>query len=61
MKKHFLSLVLSLSIASAMAQSAMTPEQLLKVARVSAIGVTKDGKNLVYRTSIPDLVTPNYS
>ncbi len=55
MKKQFLSLILCLSIASAIAQSAMTPEQLLKVARVSAIGVTKDGKNLVYRTSIPDL------
>ena len=55
MKKQFLSLILCLSIASAMAQSAMTPEQLLKVARVSAIGVTKDGKNLVYRTSVPDL------
>ena len=55
MKKIFFSLILSAALGNVMAQSAMSPEQLLKVARVSAVGVTKDGKNLVYRASVPDL------
>lgn len=37
------------------AQEVMTPELLLQLGRVSPIGLTKDGKNLVYRVSTPDL------
>lgn len=37
------------------AQEVMTPELLLQLGRVSPIGLTKDGKNLMYRVSTPDL------
>ncbi len=37
------------------AQEVMTPELLLQLGRVSPIGLTKDGKNLVYRVSTPDM------
>ena len=33
----------------------MTPEQLWKLGRVSGVGITKDGNNVVYRVSTPNL------
>jgi hypothetical protein len=33
----------------------MTPELLWKLGRVSGIGITKDGKSVVYAVSIPDM------
>jgi dipeptidyl aminopeptidase/acylaminoacyl peptidase len=35
----------------------MTPEQLIELNRVSAVGVTNDGKQVIYRTSTFDLKT----
>src|SRR6478736_6652301 len=35
-------------------QNKMTPELLWKLGRVSGVGVTKDGKNVVYKVSTPD-------
>jgi dipeptidyl aminopeptidase/acylaminoacyl peptidase len=39
----------------ASAQSRMTPETLWKLGRVSAIGITKDNRNVVYRVSTPSV------
>jgi len=35
----------------------MTPEQLIELKRVSAIGLSKDGKRVIYQTSTFDLTT----
>ncbi len=40
---------------SAAAQQNMTPELLWKLGRVSPVGISKDGKNIVYRVSIPNM------
>lgn len=37
------------------AQEVMTPELLWKLGRVSAVGITKEGKSLVYKVSTPDV------
>ncbi|WP_306352066.1 alpha/beta hydrolase family protein [Flavobacterium sp. '19STA2R22 D10 B1'] len=42
-----------ISINSTMAQEVMTPEALLKLGRVSAMGISKDGKNIIYKVSTP--------
>jgi hypothetical protein len=49
--------LIALSIVSSImtAQEVMTPELLLQLGRVSAIGISKDGKNLIYRVSTPDM------
>jgi dipeptidyl aminopeptidase/acylaminoacyl peptidase len=39
----------------AVAQAPLTPEQLLSIGRVGAVGITKDGKSVVYRVSVPDI------
>ncbi len=48
MKKIFL-FALSLASLSAFSQDVMTKELLWKLGRVTPIGVTKDGKNLIYK------------
>ncbi|MDM1345546.1 S9 family peptidase [Myroides marinus] len=50
MKKIFL-FALSLASLSAFSQEVMTKELLWKLGRVSPIGVTKDGKNLIFKVS----------
>ncbi|EPH08612.1 hypothetical protein HMPREF9713_03069 [Myroides odoratimimus CCUG 12700] len=50
MKKIFL-FALSLASLSAFSQEVMTKELLWKLGRVSPVGVTKDGKNLIYKVS----------
>lgn len=40
---------------TASAQQNMTPELLWKLGRVSALGITKDGKNIVYKVSTPNV------
>ena len=40
---------------SASAQQHMTPELLWKLGRVSALGISKDGKNIVYKVSVPSV------
>lgn len=40
---------------TASAQQAMTPELLWKLGRVSAMGISTDGKSIVYKVSTPDV------
>lgn len=40
---------------SAAAQQHMTPELLWQMGRVSTLGISKDGKNIIYRVSVPDM------
>lgn len=42
-------------VSSAVAQGLLSPEQLWSMGRVSALGVTTDGKSVVYKVSIPDM------
>ncbi len=37
------------------AQQILTPELLWKLGRVSALGISKDGKNVIYKVSVPSL------
>ena len=54
--KKLLILALSVVATSTMnAQEVMTPELLLQLGRVSPVGITKDGKNIIYRVSVPDM------
>ena len=48
-------ILLLLCPAFVVAQSALTPEQLLSIGRVSPLGISKDGKSLIYRVSVPDI------
>lgn len=50
-------LIFSLSLIglSAMAQNTLTPETLWKLGRVSALGISKDGKNVIYKVSTPSM------
>ncbi len=54
MKKIIVSLLLTISI-NAMAQNTMTPELLWKLGRITALGVTKDEKNVIYKVSTPSV------
>lgn len=40
---------------SANAQNTMTPELLWKLGRISPLGISTDGKNLIYKVSIPNM------
>ncbi len=51
MQKIISSILFSLLFLSAFAQKVMTPETLIQLNRVSGIGLTKDGNNVVYRVS----------
>ncbi|GEP49756.1 peptidase S9 [Flavobacterium noncentrifugens] len=56
MTKKLLFLTLTMmSMTAVEAQNLMTPELLWKLARVSAMGISKDGKNLVYKVSTPSV------
>jgi len=55
MKKFLVATVVTLMLFSAFGQNVMTPELLWKLGRVSAIGMTKDGQNIVYRVTIPSV------
>lgn len=55
MKKQFLLIVLVMAGLSASAQNVMTPELLWKLGRVSVLGISKDGKNIVYKVSTPSV------
>lgn len=54
MKKILLFPLLMLSL-NTMAQNVMTPELLWKLGRVTPLGLSKDGKNIVYQVSTPDV------
>src|SRR5690242_18252592 len=53
MNRFFL-IIFTASCCSIEAQSLMTPELLWKLGRVSGLGVTPDGKNVVYSVNTPD-------
>jgi dipeptidyl aminopeptidase/acylaminoacyl peptidase len=57
MKKIFLFSIAVIFCFTAVAQDRMTPELLWKLGRVSALGLSKDGKNLIYSVSIPDVAS----
>ena len=40
---------------NAMAQNVMTPELLWKLGRVTPLGISKDGKNIVYKVATPSI------
>jgi dipeptidyl aminopeptidase/acylaminoacyl peptidase len=44
-----------------MAQNVMSPELLWKLGRVSALGISKDGKNIVYKVTTPSVEENNSS
>lgn len=52
--KKLLLLTVSIMGLTASAQQVMTPELLWKLGRVSTLGITKDGKNIVYKVSTPN-------
>ena len=37
------------------AQEIMSPEKLWELGRVSALGISKDGKSIIYKVSKPDM------
>ncbi|MFV8353009.1 alpha/beta fold hydrolase [Flavobacterium sp. XS2P14] len=51
--KKILFIPLSLMSLNAMAQNIMTPELLWKLGRVTPLGISKDGKNIVYKVTTP--------
>ncbi|ESU24382.1 peptidase S9 prolyl oligopeptidase [Flavobacterium enshiense DK69] len=53
--KKLLILTLGMMGLSASAQDVMTPELLWKLGRVTPIGLSKDGKNIVYKVSTPSV------
>ena len=55
MYKKLLLLILITMSMNAVAQNVMTPELLWKLGRVSVLGISKDGKNIVYKVSIPSV------
>ena len=52
MKKLFFIIVSTMSIAAS-AQQVLSPELLWKLGRVSVLGISKDGKSVVYKVSTP--------
>ena len=53
-KKIFITLLITISI-NTMAQNVMSPELLWKLGRVTALGIAKDGKNIIYKVSTPSV------
>ncbi|KAF2514491.1 S9 family peptidase [Flavobacterium salilacus subsp. salilacus] len=53
--KKLLIITFSLMGLSAAAQQHMTPELLWKLGRISPLGISKDGKNIVYKVSTPNM------
>jgi dipeptidyl aminopeptidase/acylaminoacyl peptidase len=54
MKKILFIPLLMMSL-TAMAQNVMTPELLWKLGRVTPLGISKDGKNVVYKVTTPSV------
>ena len=59
MKKIFL-FALGLASLTAISQEVMTKELLWELGRVSPVGVTKDGKNLIYKVSYANMAEDNF-
>ena len=56
MKKLFFIILSTMSIAAS-AQQVLSPELLWKLGRVTPLGISKDGKMVVYKVSIPNMET----
>src|SRR6478609_5017451 len=54
MRKTIL-LMLTMMSLTASAQNVMTPELLWKLGRITPLGISKDGKNVVYKVSTPSV------
>ncbi|MFN7013323.1 MAG: S9 family peptidase, partial [Bacteroidia bacterium] len=55
MKKLALLITCIMSITAASAQNVMTPETLWQLGRVTPLGISKDGKLLVYKVGTPSI------
>jgi len=55
MKKLLILTLSMMSINSAIAQNVLTPETLWKLNRVTALGISKDKKNVIYKVSTPSV------
>jgi dipeptidyl aminopeptidase/acylaminoacyl peptidase len=53
--KKILFLMLTMMGLTASAQNVMTPELLWKLGRISPLGISKDGKNVVYKVATPSI------
>ncbi len=53
--KKYIFIGLAIFSFSAIAQTKMTPEFLWQLGRVSSVGITKDGKNVLYSVSTPNI------
>jgi dipeptidyl aminopeptidase/acylaminoacyl peptidase len=53
--KKILFLTLTMISLNAVAQNVMTPELLWKLGRITPLGISKDGKNVVYKVSTPSI------
>ncbi|KFF20304.1 S9 family peptidase [Flavobacterium hydatis] len=58
MKKVLFTTLVMMSL-STMAQNVMSPELLWKLGRVTALGLSKDGKNVVYKVTTPSVAENN--
>jgi dipeptidyl aminopeptidase/acylaminoacyl peptidase len=55
MKKSVLLIAFFMSVSAISAQNVLTPELLWKLGRVSPIGISVDGKNMIYKVSTPSV------
>ncbi len=55
MRKLLIPLICISSIGHSLAQNVMTPEALWRLGRVSGVGVTTDGQQVIYRVTTPDI------
>lgn len=53
-KKNLFAILILISV-NAMAQNLMSPELLWKLGRVNVLGISKDGKNIVYKVATPSI------
>lgn len=53
--KKYIFLIFSLVSMSSNAQEVLTPEKLWQLGRVNPIGITKDGKNLIFKVGVPNI------
>lgn len=58
MKKALFTTLVMMSL-STMAQNVMSPELLWKLGRVTPLGLSKDGKNVVYKVTTPSIAENN--
>lgn len=55
MKKHLLIVLAFISASYLYSQKTLTPELLWQVKKVSAVGISDDGENLVYKVTTPNM------